>query len=259
VKHTVLGIGIPAFGILFGIGLMYSSFPHGDFVGEGEGNLFLGAILCAIGAAMWWHWRKQMGESLEDELKLAEDVVNGIKKVLSIHKFSDEEWSTTVIGFIAQGIEHHAAILLLLRSRLIGSGFALVRSVVEILVRGVWMTTCATDAQVKKFREQDKLDLSFGEMSDAIDKACGIDFFHDFKTKSWATLNSYTHTGILQLGRRFTGDNLEPSYKEGEQIEVLRTSTIAIVLLVRPFLMRHGQKEAAVEVDKLGSRLNRKK
>jgi hypothetical protein len=200
-----------------------------------------------------------MGESLEAELRLAEDVVDGVKKVLSSHEFSDEEWSTTVIGFIAQGIEHHGAILLLLRSGLIGSGFALVRSVVEILVRGVWMTACATEAQVKKFREQDKLDLTFGEMSDAIDKVCGIDFFHDFKTRSWDTLNSYTHTGILQLGRRFSGDKLEPSYTDGEKIEVLRASTISIVLLVRPFLMRHGKKEGAVEVDKLGVRLNRKK
>jgi uncharacterized protein DUF6988 len=200
-----------------------------------------------------------MSDALESELKLAEEVVGEVKRILSNHKFSDEEWSTTVIGFIAQGIEHHAAILLLLRTGFVGSGFALVRSVVEILVRGVWMTTCATEAQVMKFREQDKLDLSFGEMSDAIDKACGIEFFHDFKTRSWDTLNSYTHTGILQLGRRFSGDRLEPSYTDGEQIEVLRASTISIVLLVRPFLMRHGKKDAAVDVDKLGTRLNRKK
>lgn len=200
-----------------------------------------------------------MGDALQAELKLAEEGIDEVKRILSSHHFSDDEWSTTVIGFIAQGIEHHAAILLLLRSGLVGSAFALVRSVVEILVRGVWMTTCATEAQVKKFREQDKIDSSFGEMSGAIDKACGIDFFQDFKTKSWDALNSYTHTGILQLGRRFSGDKLEPSYTDGEQIEVLRTSTISIVLLVRPFLMRHGQKEAAVEVDKLGARLSRKK
>lgn len=111
----------------------------------------------------------------------------------------------------------------------------------------------------EEFRDRDKLDLSFGEMSDAIDKACEIEFFHDFKTRNWAALNSYTHTGILQLGRRFSGDKLEPSYKDGEQIEVLRTSTIAIIMLVRPFLMRHGQKEAAVEIDQLGNRLIRKK
>jgi len=200
-----------------------------------------------------------MSGAVDAEMKLAEEVVDEVKRILSSHKFSDEEWSTVVIGFIAQGIEHHAAILLLLRSGLVGSGFALVRSLIEILVRGVWVTACATEAHVKKFREQDKLDLSFGEMSDAIDKTCGIDFFHDFKTRSWDALNSYAHTGILQLGRRFSADKLEPSYKENEQIEVVRTSTITIVLLVRPFLVRQGQNEAAKEIDKLGERLIRKK
>jgi hypothetical protein len=200
-----------------------------------------------------------MREALEAELKLAAEVVDGVKQILSKHKFSDEEWSTTVIGFIAQGIEHHAAVLLLLRSKLIGSAFALVRSITEILVRGVWMTACATEAQIKKFRDHDKLDLSFGEMSDAIDTACGIEFFHDFKERSWKALNSYTHTGILQLGRRFTGHKVEPSYTEEEQIEVIKTSTVSILLLVRPFLMKHGQEEAAREIDELGERLNRKK
>ena len=56
-KRTLLGIGIPAFCVLFGVGLMYSSFPHGEFSGEGTGNLFLGVVLRAIGAAMWWHWK----------------------------------------------------------------------------------------------------------------------------------------------------------------------------------------------------------
>ncbi len=200
-----------------------------------------------------------MRGAVDAEMKLAEEVMDEVKRILSAHTFSDEEWSTVVIGFIAQGIEHHAAILLLLLSGLVGSGFALVRSLIEILVRGVWVTACATEAHVKKFREQDKLDLSFGEMSDAIDKTCGIDFFHDFKTRSWDALNSYAHTGILQLGRRFSADKLEPSYKENEQIEVVRTSTITIVLLVRPFLVRQGQNEAAKEIDKLGERLIRKK
>ena|SRR5713101_778 len=200
-----------------------------------------------------------MRGAVDAEMKLAEEVMDEVKRILSAHTFSDEEWSTVVIGFIAQGIEHHAAILLLLLSGLVGSGFALVRSLIEILVRGVWVTACATEAQVKKFREQDKLDLTFGEMSDAIDKTSGIDFFHDFKTRSWDALNSYAHTGILQLGRRFSADKLEPSYKENEQIEVVRTSTITIVLLVRPFLVRQGQNEAAKEIDKLGERLIRKK
>ncbi len=122
----------------------------------------------------------------------------------------------------------------------------------------MWITACATESQVTKFRDQDKLDLTFGEMSEAIDKACGIDFFHDFKIRSWYALNSYTHTGILQLGRRFTGHKVEPSYTDGEQIEVIQASTISILLLVRPFLMRHGQNEAAESIDKLGDSLKRR-
>ena len=192
-------------------------------------------------------------------MQFAEEVVDAVKQILSAHQFSDEEWSTVVIAFIAQAIEHHAAILLLLRSELVGSGFALVRSLIEILVRGVWITACATDAQVKKFRDQDKIDLTFGEMSAAVDKACGIAYFLDFKTRYWEMLNSYAHTGMLQLGRRFTGEKLAPSYTDAEQIEVLRASTVAILLLVRPFLMKQSKKQAAEEIDKLGERLSRKK
>lgn len=195
----------------------------------------------------------KMSEALDNEIRLAEGAVNEVKRILSAHKFSDEEWSIVVIAFIAQGIEQHAAILLLLRCGLVGSGFALVRSIIEILVRGVWVTTCATDPQVKRFRDQDKIDLTFGGMADAIDKACGIDYFLDFKTKYWETLNSYAHTGMLQLGRRFTGENLAPSYKDGEQIEVLRASTIAVILLVRPFLMKQSKQAAAEEIDKVGT------
>jgi hypothetical protein len=197
-------------------------------------------------------------DALKAELKLAEEVTSEVKTILSQYKFSDEEWSTVVIAFIDQGLEHHAAILLMLRSGLIGSAFAMVRPLVEIAVRGTWITTSASEAEVKKFREKDQIDLSFGQMSAAIDKTCGIDFFAPFKIKSWDALNSYTHTGILQLGRRFTGHQLKPSYTEGEQIEVVRTSTVTVLMLVRPFLVRHGQNDAAKAIDALGQKMVRK-
>jgi hypothetical protein len=100
----------------------------------------------------------------------------------------------------------------------------------------VWFAAGATQAQVLKFRNEDKIDLTFGEMSAAIDATCGIDFFSDFKKRSWNPLNSHTHTGILQIGRRFTGNALVPSYTDGEVTEMLRMSTIFILLLVRPYL-----------------------
>lgn len=192
--------------------------------------------------------------AVEKELKSAEAVILEVKRILSVNKYTDEEYSTVVVGFVAQGIEHHEALVLLTRSGLTGSAFALVRSVVEGLVRGVWFTTCASQVQVLKFRNEDKIEPTFAQMSDAIDRTCGIDFFHDFKQRSWNALNSYTHTGILQIGRRFTGHNLVPSYRDAEIVEMMRVSTTCILLLVRPYLVRQGHAASAKEIDALGDR-----
>ncbi len=191
---------------------------------------------------------------VEKELKSTEAVILEIKKILNSHHYTDEEYSTVVAGFIDQVLEHLEAIILLTRSNLNGSAFALVRSVAEGLVRGVWFTTCASHDQVMKFRDDDKIDQTFGEMSNAIDAKCGIDFFADFKKRSWNPMNSYTHTGILQIGRRFTGHVLIPSYKDGEITEMMRVSTTCIILLVRPYLVRQGHVESAKAIDVIGEK-----
>src|SRR5437016_7286257 len=108
-------------------------------------------------------------------------------------KFPDDERTMLVVAFVDQGIEHHAAILFLMRSGFDGSAFALTRSVTEILVRGVWMLGCATDEQVKKFVKHDKIEQTFGELSEAVDKTAGLEYFSEFKKHSWDTLNSYAH------------------------------------------------------------------
>jgi hypothetical protein len=182
-------------------------------------------------------------------LKTSEATIGDVKRTLTGLEYSDEEWSTTLVGLIDQGIEHHTAFLLLVRSNLVGSAFALVRCIVELFVTGVWFMTCATDAQITKFRDKDKIDPTFGERATAIDAACGLDFFHNFKTQVWKALNSYTHTGILQVGRRFNGDKLQPSYTDAEILEMSDAATLSLLMLVRPFLAKHGHVAAAKEVD----------
>jgi hypothetical protein len=197
-----------------------------------------------------WTTRRRQSE-LDVELTSSEATVLEIKRLLNKEKFLDDERTTVVAALIHQAIEHHAAILLLLRSELVGSAFALTTSVTEILYRGVWLNTCATDAEVNKFAGSDKLELTVGEMAKAIDAACGLDFFVEFKNQTWKALNSYAHTGMLQVGRRFTGDILTPSYANREKIEVLRAIRSCIVLLVRPFFAKHGHLDSAKEIDKL--------
>jgi hypothetical protein len=191
---------------------------------------------------------------VENELGLAEGVANEVKAVITPLNYPDDEWSTTVAAFIDQAFEHHAAIILLMRAALFGSAFALLRSVVEIVFRGVWIATCANPAEITRFRDKDEINHTFGEMAKAIDAACDINYFDNLRKQSWGALNSYTHTGVLQLGRRFTGDQLKPSYKDGEKIEVIRTSTTMLLLIVRPFLAKHGRQNEAVLIDQIGTK-----
>ena len=195
-----------------------------------------------------------MSPELASELKSAEETVRQVKRALNKGKFLDDERTTLVAAFVDQGIEHHAAILFLMRSGFDGSAFALTRSVTEILVRGVWMLACATDDQVQRFVKHDKIDQTLGELSETVDKTCNLEYFSEFKRQSWKTLNSYAHTGMLQLGRRFHGDKLTPSYTDAERIEVTRAITSCILMLVRPFLAQHGQVDSAKEIDKLMAR-----
>ena len=48
-------------------------------------------------------------------------------------------------------IEHHIGITVLLKSKINGSAFALVRPLFETFVRGVWLRHCATDKEIEKY------------------------------------------------------------------------------------------------------------
>ena len=90
------------------------------------------------------------------------------------------------------------------------------------------------------------------EMATAIDdqyKAEG--FYDDLKKRAWPALNSYAHTGMLQLGRRFTGQNVQPNYSDEEIVETTTTVTTCILLLVAKFLAVRNHVKESKEVEAL--------
>ncbi|HET9183497.1 MAG TPA: hypothetical protein VFP59_15280 [Candidatus Angelobacter sp.] len=183
-------------------------------------------------------------------LNRVEQVIEQTKGVLARHGFPDDLRTVMVIGFITQMIEHHEAMLLLVRNEKVGSAFALARSVFESMYRGLWINACATNEQIAAFEQDDELPVNMTQMARAIDELHQAQgFFTDLKNRGWAGLCSYTHTGLLQLGRRFTDDNVGPSYRDGEIFEVTTTVTTCILLLVGRFLIvqNHGDDSREVE------------
>jgi hypothetical protein len=193
-----------------------------------------------------------MKTETDEHLKRLERAIDEAKGLLIRHQYKDDLRTVLVIGFIDQMIEHLEAVLLLVRSGKVGSAFALVRSIFESLYRGGWVLMCATDAELERFEKTDKIDFTLQEMADAIDAKTGLGkFFADLKSRGWKPLNSYTHTGLLQLGRRFTGHKVEPSYKNQEIVEVTTMATTCVLMLIRPFLAAHKHDQEAARMDEV--------
>jgi hypothetical protein len=73
--------------------------------------------------------------------------------------------NVTVIGFISVLIAHQESVLLLIMNNMPGSAFALARAIVEGAYRGAWLNLPATDDELKKFNQQDKIDPEFGAIA----------------------------------------------------------------------------------------------
>jgi len=132
-----------------------------------------------------------MTDDLKAHLVRCEKAVQSAKPILAKHGFPDDYCTVTVIGFISVLIEHQESALLLVMHHNAGSASALLRPIVEGAFRGLWINLPATDEEVKKFNDKDKIDLEFGALAAALDTAYGTgDFFQDFKTRTWKHLNS---------------------------------------------------------------------
>ena len=189
-----------------------------------------------------------------EHLAKLEQVIETAKNMLPRHEYPDNLRTVLLAGSIDQMIEHHEAMQLLIRSRKVGSAFAIARSIFEGLYRGAWILMCATDADLERFEKEDKLPLNMPEMAKALDAKAELgSFFTDLLNRGWRFLNSYAHTGLLQLGRRFTGHKLQPAYRDSEILEITTTTTTCLLLLVRLFFGHHRHDDDATEIERLTS------
>jgi Family of unknown function (DUF6988) len=178
-----------------------------------------------------------MKPETSEHLNKVEGAIREAKRLLAQHGYPDTLRTVVVIGFIDQMIEHHDSTLVLLRNGKVGSAFVLARSIFESAYRGLWINFCATDAEIEHFERHDELLVKMPQMARAIDeKYQAHGFFEDLKNRAWPALCSYTHTGLLQLGRRFTGHNVQPDYGDDEIFEATNAVTTCILLLVGKFL-----------------------
>jgi hypothetical protein len=197
--------------------------------------------------------RTRVTKELREHLIRCEKAMQSAKPIIGEHAFPTDSRTLTVIGFISLLVEHQQSILLLVMHDYAGSATALARSVVEGAYRALWINLPATDEEVKKFNEKDQIHLGFGEIAAALDGAYRLEkgFFENFKTRTWKHLNSYTHGGMHQIGRRFNKNKVENNYSEEQMYEMTTTVTTIVLLAISIFIKRHGHAESGDRIQAL--------
>src|SRR6266581_209288 len=91
--------------------------------------------------------------TLEESIKRADTIKYEISNVLEGPITITDIRTQTILEYMAIALEHHDAITLLTQNHLRGSALTLVRPIFEVLYKGAWILTTATDEQVEKIKQ----------------------------------------------------------------------------------------------------------
>ena len=166
--------------------------------------------------------------------------------------YADDTRTMLLVAYTDVALEHHEAIMLLLQQKHFGSAFSLVRLIFEAFFRVHWVLGCARDSDVQKIACKEFDFPPMGTMVADIDARWHTNgFFETIKKQAWAAMNSYTHSGIRQLSRRFKDGRIEPNYSDAEIVEVISGTTMAVLLLGVFFSKLVNRAAEAVEAESL--------
>jgi uncharacterized protein DUF6988 len=212
--------------------------------------------------------------SLLDDITIRGDQVRGrLYEFLQRHEYEADTKNAVLVAYVAIALEHHKSIWILSKLRLNGSAFALLRAVFEAYWRALWINKVATPEQIEQasrdelrfpkmrqmradikqayFATPDEKELTPDELAEAQRLRELGDKFFGYVKKMWPALNSYTHSGALQIGRRFTGDQVKANYSEADIAQALTVATTGLLLLLHMFFISTEHYDEVQEIHKM--------
>jgi uncharacterized protein DUF6988 len=188
----------------------------------------------------------------EDISNRGAEIRSRLRELLPCDEYPSDTKTTMLFAYVDIALEHHEAIFLLIKSKLFGSAFALVRPLLETMFRALWINEVANQSQIEKASRDELKFPCISQMLEEIDKSYSSNIlFRSFKGSSWKAMCSYAHSGALQIARRFTNGEVKPSYSDAEILEVLRVTSTAVMLLTGTFFVSMGCHREADETKKM--------
>ena len=205
-----------------------------------------GSSGCSRCRILWLIVSYEVMSVLDDISTRGAQIRERLRQLIQRHEYPRDIRSLLLMAYVDIALEHHEAICLLTKSKLNGSAFAMVRPVFDTMFRALWINKVATEQQIEQAR-RDELTFLMGKIRDDIkqgyfsdrppEEAQLFDKILQLLKEAWRAMGSYMHSGALQIGRRFIGDELKPNYSEGAIVEAVNLVTIALLLLLHMFFV----------------------
>jgi Family of unknown function (DUF6988) len=195
---------------------------------------------------------------LDDVTARGAEIRTKLREFLARHEYTSDTRTVLVVGGVDTALEYHEAIWLLHKRKLNGSALAMIRLVFDAMFRALWLRAVATDEQVEQAAIDDfdwrgipvRDDIKrvyFGRPDNPV-RAARLDELFQSLGEVWKILCSYTHSGALQLTRRFTFDEVKPNYTEHELAQAFSAATEILLLGSVLFLGSVGAEQEAKDM-----------
>ncbi len=159
------------------------------------------------------------------------------EEIQTANEFGDKIEDLVLARKQAPTGDRNTLLMGLIEQKFYGAAFALVRPIIEATVRAHVTLMCSDEVLQRLHNDEYRTNLA--TVGVEIDAAFNLEgFFEAFLKRARTALHSYTHAGLLQLGRRFRGTDLVVNYREEEIIEIIRTGTTA-VFMVNNLMTKH--------------------
>jgi hypothetical protein len=183
---------------------------------------------------------------MQEIIKKAEELIQWLDAQTDGLKLASEERIRLSAGCLDMAREHQKAIVLLVAKKLYGSAFSLARLIFEAYVRGIWLQMCASETELEKYKK-DELEKKFHVLISEIECCDGFNegILSEAKAANWFSMNSFTHSGFLQVVRRNKEESIEPNYPDEEIIELVNMANALGMLAALQIALLAGKKDLA--------------
>lgn len=166
---------------------------------------------------------------LADAMAEANEIANALHGL----RLQSDPRNRVALACFAVAQQHHSAMLLLLANKppIQATAFALLRPLLEAVLRGQWISHCATDAQVQNFAMGDQRQVDMASVIQALGKKLDDPKVYEvLYKKTWPVVSAYSHTFEHQVQHWLVVEDVAPQYDEEQIAWLLKNASSCMKL-----------------------------